>query len=300
MMYTGKYRPRRINKPRRRRFPLKMVLLVLLVVALFCYPFIEAALAPSVDRHTLKIANLDPNLKNLKIAYVTDIHQCLWFSQNRVDELVRQINGLSADIVILGGDYATDTLSAIEFFENLPPVSARIGVYAIIGSSDRDGSDALFSKLIGVINGKGITPLVNNLVTVKRGKTPITIAGADDILSGNADVSSVAAEVKESDFVIFAGHSPDLLEDMLKARSSDGDNHWFDIALFGSTHGGQINLFRRTPFSRLRPAEGSRYLSGWLEESRASILVSRGVGTSFLPVRLFAWPQVHLITLKSR
>ena len=299
-MYTGAYRPRRMNKPRRRRFPIKALLLIVLIVAALCYPFIEASFEPSVDRHTLRIANLDPNLKNLKIAYITDIHQCLWFPQNRVEELVRQINGLSADIIILGGDYATDTHSAIKFFENLPPITARIGVYAIMGSSDRDGSDALFSKLIGVINGKGITPLVNNLVTVKRGKTPIIIAGADDLINGDADVSSVSSKVKEDDFVIFAAHNPDMLEDMLKARGSDGDNHWFDIALFGSTHGGQIHFFGRTPFPAFRPAEGRRYLRGWLEENRAAILVSRGVGTSFVPIRFFSTPQIHLITLKSR
>lgn len=299
-MYTGAYRPRRMNKPRRRPFPIKALLLIVLIVAALCYPFIEASFEPSVDRHTLRIANLDPNLKNLKIAYITDIHQCLWFPQNRVEELVRQINGLSADIIILGGDYATDTHSAIKFFENLPPFTARIGVYAIMGSSDRDGSDALFSKLIGVINGKGITPLVNNLVTVKRGKTPIIIAGADDLVNGDADVSSVSSKVKEDDFVIFAAHNPDMLEDMLKARGSDGDNHWFDIALFGSTHGGQIHFFGRTPFPAFRPAEGRRYLRGWLEENRAAILVSRGVGTSFVPIRFFSTPQIHLITLKSR
>ena len=299
-MYTGAYRPRRMNKPRRRYFPFRLVLVIILLAALISYPFIEASLAPSVDKTTLRIANLDPNLKGLKIVYVTDIHQGLWFSQNRVDELVRQISALKADIIILGGDYATDTHSAIKFFENLPPLSANLGVYAIMGSSDRDGSDALFSKLIGVISGKGILPLVNNVASVKRGKASVIIAGADDPVNGDADVAGVASKVSEDDFVIFAGHSPDLLKDMRNARGSDGNNHWFDIALFGSTHGGQVQFFGRTPFSDLRPVAGSRYLRGWLEENRASVLVSRGVGTSFLPIRLFSTPQIHFITLKSR
>ena len=72
------------------------------------------------------------------------------------------------------------------------------------------------------------------------------------------------------------------------------------IALFGHTHGGQVNFFGYSPFANLSPGVGSRYLSGWLEENRAAILVSNGVGTSGFPVRVFAPPQVHLITLKSR
>ncbi len=41
-------------------------------------------------------------------------------------------------------------------------------------------------------------------------------------------------------------------------------------------------------------------MSGWLEENRAAVLVSNGVGTSVAPLRLMATPQIHLITLKAR
>ena len=42
-----------------------------------------------------------------------------------------------------------------------------------------------------------------------------------------------------------------------------------------------------------------RYHSGWLIENRANLLISRGVGTTHLPVRLFCMPQIHLITVKT-
>ena len=99
--------------------------MLLALLALCIYPFIEARTL-TVDEHTVQVANLPANLKNLKIVYATDIHQGRWFSQSRVNELVKTINGLSADLVILGGDYAEDSDGAIEFFENLPSISARI------------------------------------------------------------------------------------------------------------------------------------------------------------------------------
>jgi len=248
----------------------------------------------------VQVANLPANLKNLKIVYATDIHQGRWFSQSRVNELVKTINGLSADLVILGGDYAEDSDGAIEFFENLPSISARIGVYAVLGNHDRTEPESNLSVLIGTIKGRGIIPLVNNVAAVKRGQTYFYIAGVDDYYNGYPDVEGVASQVKASDFVIFAGHTPDLLPDMLKAKSSDGDNHWFDLALFGHTHGGQISFFGKSPFFNLKTDVGPRYMSGWLEENRAAVLISNGVGTSGAPVRLFAPPQIHLITLKSR
>ena len=41
-----------------------------------------------------------------------------------------------------------------------------------------------------------------------------------------------------------------------------------------------------------------RYWRGWYEANRAYMLVSNGVGTSGLPIRLFAQPQIHLITIR--
>ena len=106
--------------------------------------------------------------------------------------------------------------------------------------------------------------------------------------------------MRQDDFVIFLGHSPDLLAAAIKANGADGDNHWFDLALFGHTHGGQLKLFSLPLLAGFIPDIGERYLSGWLEENRASILISNGVGTSYFPVRFFAPAQIHVITLKHK
>lgn len=118
----------------------------------------------------------------------------------------------------------------------------------------------------------GCLPLVNTVSRMKLGQTYIYVAGVDDYYNGSPDVAGVASQVSSEDFVIFAGHTPDLMPDVLDAKSSDGDNHWFDLALFGHTHGGQINLLGHTPFKALLPEVGTRYMSGWLEESRAAVL----------------------------
>ena len=191
----------RYRKPQRRHFPVRLALVLLALLALCIYPFIEARTL-TVDEHTVQVANLPANLKNLKIVYATDIHQGRWFSQSRVNELVKTINGLSADLVILGGDYAEDSDGAIEFFENLPSISARIGVYAVLGNHDRTEPESNLSVLIGTIKGRGIIPLVNNVAAVKRGQTYFYIAGVDDYYNGYPDVEGVASQVKASDFVI--------------------------------------------------------------------------------------------------
>ncbi|MEG2604744.1 MAG: metallophosphoesterase [Clostridia bacterium] len=289
----------RYRKPQRRHFSIKWLLWTLLAAGILIYPFYEATTL-HIDMHTVEVSNLPPNLKNLNIVYLSDIHQCGWFSQERVNNLIHTVNGLGADIVILGGDYASDSAGAIAFFHNAPILQARLGVYAVVGNHDRTEPENNLSLLVAAMKSAGCLPLVNQVSRIKVGQTYLYIAGVDDYSNGFPDVASVAAQVKADDFVIFAGHSPDLMKSVLAARSSDGDNHWFDLALFGHTHGGQISLFGYTPFSNLKLETTRRYIGGWFEENRAAVLVSNGVGTSVVPARLFAPPQIHLITLKAR
>lgn len=292
--YEYKYR-----RPQRRHIRVHVILIALAVLMLLSYPFVEARML-STQTHTLYVTGLPANLKNIKIVYASDFHQNMWFGQKQVDEVITRLNNLSADIIILGGDYAMDSESAIAFFDRMPSLHARLGVYGVVGNHDRTQPESNFQLLKDAMKDAGVTPLVNSVSRVKVGQSYIYIAGVDDFYNGTPDVKGVAQQVREEDFVIFAGHTPDLLPDAQKAQDADGDGHWFDLALFGHTHGGQINLFGYTPFRNVSDELSDRYISGWREENRAAILVSNGVGTSVFPGRLFAPPQVHLITLKAR
>jgi hypothetical protein len=79
------------------------------------------------------------------------------------------------------------------------------------------------------------------------------------------------------------------------ATDASGSLGWFDLGLFGHTHGGQMMFFS----SALGIAEdvSDRYREGWKKENRADLLISHGVGVSVVPFRLFCFPQIHLIEL---
>ena len=289
----------RHRKPQRRKLRFSRILTFLVLLLLLAYPFWEATHI-TVAKRTVLVPSLAPNLKNMEIAYVTDIHQGMFFSQARVNQLINQINALGADIVILGGDYAENPAGAIAFFQNAPRIQARLGVYGVLGANDRSESEEDLNLLVGEMKTYGCIPLVNNVTRVKAGQTYVHIAGADDFTNGMPDIQDMASQVKQSDFVVFVAHDPDLLIPAFSAKSSDGDTHWFDLALFGQTHGGQITVFGRPLLPGFAPSSGLRYLTGWREENRAGILISNGIGTSVIPMRLFAQPQIHLMTLKAK
>ena len=97
---------------------------------------------------------------------------------------------------------------------------------------------------------------------------------------------------KTEEFSIYLMPNPDQLK------------HWqindtavtFDLCLCGHTHGGQVADLGRSVISSCRYGDG--YRSGWYDAFGGRVLVSNGVGTSKLPVRLGTLPQVHRVTLR--
>lgn len=277
------------------RHPLRKVILALALLALLAWPFLEPWLLET-ETVALNSADLPASIGQLRLVYVSDIHEGPFYSENRVKSLVSHINACDADLVLLGGDYATDSTSAVQFFRNLPSIHARYGVYAVVGNHDRTVPETNLNQLRTAMRGAGVTPLINEVEAVRIGLDSIYLVGIDDIDNGWPELESVASQVSVSDYVVFLCHNPNVIPKALETVDKNGRINWFDLGLFGHTHGGQVPLLER-----LLDLNGVpwRYESGWLKENRIDLLVSRGVGTSVLPVRFLCRPQIHLITIHS-
>ena len=95
--------------------------------------------------------------------------------------------------------------------------------------------------------------------------------------------------------MIFLAHNPTVISEAQLVRNTAGSLNWFNLGLFGHTHGGQMTFF--SDLLGISEDVPDRYLSGWLTENRMDLLVTRGVGTSVIPARLFCPPQIHLIEI---
>ena len=107
---------RHLRKSRHRRIRIILVLLVLLAV--FVYPFAEARFL-TVDRAVLVSEDLPADANHLRIVFLSDIHWGFWYSSGDLSGLIAKINSLRPDLVLFGGDYATDHASALLFFRKL-------------------------------------------------------------------------------------------------------------------------------------------------------------------------------------
>lgn len=228
-------------------------------------------------------------LDGLKVAFVADIHAGPYFGAARMADLVSMLNGLGPDIVILGGDYVGGQLhGARVFYPAVRELRPRLAKLAVMGNHDVREGEAEAREGLALA---GITLLENSSVTVGHSGQCITIAGLEDLYTGDPDVRRAAREIDPDGFAILVSHNPDAFDWTLPLAEGT-----FDLALAGHTHGGQITAFGA--WAPILPSRfGQRYRTGWRTEGGVPILVTNGIGTVTAPLRYFARPELNLITL---
>lgn len=278
---------------------MSVLAVVLCVVLFFGYLLLEPKLL-QVEQRTVITSALSSDVKQLRIVYVSDIHYGAWpyLTESDLTDLFSTINAQNPDLVLLGGDYAQDSESAIAFFEHLPRIRSSYGVWGVLGNHDRTLPESNLARLRTAMIQANVTPIVNEVMSVRVGKQDIYLAGLDDVTGGWPDLNGVASQCRQSDLVIFLCHNPNIIPDALNAADAQGNKGWFDLGFFGHTHGGQIKLLGR--LLGVGHLDGL-YTDGWYSPTRSTtLLVSRGAGTSVLPFRLGCRPQIHVITIKSQ
>lgn len=125
-----------------------------------------------------------------------------------------------------------------------------------------------------------------------RGKT-ISITGVDDFIGGNADIQTALINYKKSDHHIILNHCPQYSDEISRIISKSIP---CDLMLSGHTHGGQINFFGFTP---ILPRGSGNYVRGWYRDEFKNLYVSKGIGTSIIPVRFMSRAEVAVFHLTS-
>ncbi len=287
-------RPRRLNRENKKKqhapFWLGELLAKIPPWPIF-YPLYEASRL-NLEEELYWSPRIPEGFDGFRIVYLSDIHFGPLFSEERLRDLVQRVNKLHADVVVLGGDYAVNSDGAVAFFQMKPGFQAKTAVLGVMGNHDRMLPEENFEKLKQAMRDDGVMPLVNDGVVLERKGSRMAFVSCDDFYCGEPDLKKTAAPAKTADYTVFMPHMPDVLPETYKMPGP----LFYQLALCGHTHGGQVAFMGHA--IRSSSIYGSRYLSGWHHEHGVDILVSNGVGTSGLPVRLGAKPQMHLITMK--
>jgi uncharacterized protein len=263
-------------------FSILLISVITLAYAVFIEPY-----SIEVKEVNLSSPDIPLSFEGKRIVFVSDIHNGEFFSIERLKALVSQINGLSPDMIILGGDYAywgsTNTSACFEELKNL---RAPLGKYGVLGNHDywEGGPETLKD-----MNNSGITSLNDQGYWIYSGSERIRLGGVSDLGHGTADPIPTIIEANQSDYVILVSHNPDYAEEL--------ETPIVDVVLSGHTHGGQVTFFGLwAPY--MSSEYGQKYMGGFAETPFTTVYVTRGIGMTMLPVRFFARPEITVLTLE--
>lgn len=233
----------------------------------------------------------------LTIAAISDTHVTSpHVDAARMGRIVRRVNALRPELVVLLGDYvgghATDVeRSPAENQEILGGVAtfaalrARYGTIAVIGNHD---SWYNRQAITTALQDAGVGALWNRHIVIRRSGGEIVIAGIADAWTGHPDFGAALDGAPEGADTIVLSHSPDPFADMPAGPA---------LMLAAHGHCGQVTI----PFfgRPILPLRNKRYGCHLVEENGKTMYVTAGIGTSIAPVRFLNPPEIALITIRA-
>ncbi len=240
---------------------------------------------PIVRRADLQMPRWPAGTAPVTVAVFGDIHMGnAAMDAARLRRIVGQVNRLRPDLLVITGDLVSGegreqaSRAAPDLAAALRRLRAPLGVLAVPGNHDHDTDPALLAR---TLRSAGVTLLVND--AVRRG--PLAIGGLDDPATGREREVPVLAALREQPGArLVVAHSPKPIWRLPK----DGT-----VLLAGHTHCGQIAV----PILWRMMAKTPDFRCGIVQDRRRTTIVTAGLGTSRVPLRLGAPPDLWLLTL---
>jgi predicted MPP superfamily phosphohydrolase len=245
---------------------------------------------------TLAISRLPDAFRGFRIAQISDIHLDEFTEPFFLERVVRHVNALGVDMVLLTGDFVTHgsltfiagRSAAYRCAEILSTLTAPLR-YACLGNHDVAVGSGL---VVGSLAANGIPVLVDQHVPIERNGSRLWLCGVNDPDTTNPRLE-LAVPPQPDGPVILMAHEPDYADTVLEHPRG----HLVDVILAGHTHGGQIRLPFLGPI--VLPPMGRKYPEGLFHLNNLQLYVNRGIGAVGIPFRLNCPPEITLITLQS-
>lgn len=250
---------------------------------------IEPALL-SMNEEIIQSSKIPSGFQNYKIIQFTDTHIGFHYTVEQLNELIKKINAENPDIILFTGDLVDSPQTYNwdgDLIQALKSLEAPDGKYWIYGNHDHGGYGT--QKINNVMTKGGFTLLQNTSIPIRKENDTFNLAGLDDVMLGKPDFAETFRDVDTELFTMLLIHEPDYANKTVE--------YPVDVQISGHSHGGQV----RFPFigHLYTPAYAEKYVKGKFQiNSRLTLYVSKGIGTTRLPYRFLCKPEFNVYTLK--
>ena len=223
----------------------------------------------------------------LRVVQLTDHHAGLYMTRDDLRRYADAAIALEPDLFVLTGDYVSNSIAFLPgCLEEMARVKARYGTFATLGNHEHwVGS---ISRLKALFRQYGVPLLYNAHRVFRTEKGPFAVAGIDDMRFGNHDLDAALRGLDPAIPTILLSHRPEIFP--------EAAGQGIALTLSGHYHGGQIKLSLPggdVSLAHLR----TPWPEGLYRIDDFHLYVSRGIGTTFTPVRLNARPEITVINL---
>lgn len=256
-----------------------------------------------IQNRNLQVTKLDFESQKLPlefdgfvICHISDFHNTKFGDNQNV--ILKKIKQNNPNIIVITGDLIDrrkfNLELAMEFINGAMEISP---VYYVSGNHEARSNK--YQTIKNELVNAGVTVLDNEMVSVIKQDSSIDIYGLSDPDFFTSDyinetnISQLKEKLEEwssnKNFKILLSHRPELFD--LYSENN------MDLIFSGHAHGGQFRL----PFigGLVAPNQGifPKYTSGFYTNKNSTMFVSRGIGNSIIPLRIFNRPEIAIITL---
>lgn len=279
-----------MKKNKRYNWKIGVFTAAILVISLFLYWQNNDIVVRNIEYINEKIP---PEFKGFRILHISDLHN-KQFGKNQVN-IIKLVDNEKPDIIVITGDIIdanrTDTEIALELIKGISEIAP---IYYVTGNHESEARE--YEMLADEMSKLGVVVMANNKEKIVRDKGSIYICGTNDLgfIDRSIGIKNMKNEFKDrldalgienkEDFQILLSHRPEFFEYYKEAG--------FDLVFSGHAHGGQI----RIPLvgGLIAPGQGvfPSYTTGPYYWEQSALIVSRGLGNSKFPFRVFNRPEL--------
>ncbi len=238
-----------------------------------------------VRRERLVLPPRAQALAGLCIVQLSDFHAGPFLGVQDLAAVFERVHGLAPDLVVLTGDYLTDSPEeALGLARQWPDLGARYGTLAVFGNHDyrqrREG------EIASAFAARGVHVLRDQAVRIQHRGAVLAVVGLEDLEEARSvHLEAARAQLEPGDVEIVLCHHPRGASRLARPQCL--------AVLSGHTHAMQIGL----PWiSALGPAHpGRRVLLG-----STTLIVNAGLGVIGVPVRVRARPEIVVLELQAQ
>jgi len=251
-------------------------------------PFILCGYGAAYAGRAYEIEELTlPFGRSLRVVQLTDIHAGIYMNRDEMRCYADQAIALQPDLFVLTGDYISNSLVFLPgCLEEMARIRARYGTFATLGNHEHWYGE--LGELQAIFREYRIPLLHNSHQLIETERGPFAVAGIDDLGTGYPDLEAALRGLDSATPTLLLSHRPEIFP--------QAAGRGIPLTLAGHYHGGQVKL--SLPGGGLSLAHlRTPYPEGLYRINSSHLYVSRGIGTTFTPVRLNAPPEVTLVHL---